>query len=373
MNLKAVLGRTIGGLFLCEWLDVFNTILFAFTSRQKFSTMDETVNCVMCKRPLVGEGEVVKIREKGSEGINRVSTERNDTIKTVPGQQVHQKCRRDYCLPSNIARAKKFAETSSSETNSNRRSLTCQAEQSFSFKTDCFFCGTKVEFEGQRKGSWETFKVTTIETKDKLLKMCSEWGDAWAETIRARLLSVNDLPAVNAVYHQTCNVNFRTKRQIPRVYEANELPAVKKRKVGRPNDEEKLEAFVKVTKFLEENDDEQITIIDLVEKMEEYLSDTDSEAYGRQHMKTKLLEYFGDKIIITDVNGKPNVVTFTTTAATILQEFHVKQKNLDIEAEKMDIIKTAAKLIKNDLKSIKTTNENYLEIDSDVESHPISS
>jgi len=63
-----------------------------------------------------------------------------------------------------------------------------------------------------------------------------------------------------------------------------------------------------------------------VEKIEERLSDTNSEAYGRQHMKTKLLEYFGDKIVITDINGKPNVVTFRTLAAAILQEFYV-QKN----------------------------------------------
>ena len=104
--------------------------------------------------------------------------------------------------------------------------------------------------------------------------MCSERGDTWAETIRARLLSVKYLPAADAANHQTCNVNFRTKRQLPRVYEANELPAVKKRKVGRPKVEEKLEAFVKGTKFLQENDDEQITVIDLVEKMEEYLIDT---------------------------------------------------------------------------------------------------
>ena len=102
--------------------------------------------------------------------------------------------------------------------------------------------------------------------------------------------------------------------------------------------------------------------------MEEYLSHTNSEPYGRQHMKTKLLEYLGDKIIITDINGKPKEVMFRTTAATILQEFHIKQ-NLDIEAEKINIIKAAAKLTKNDLKSIKTTNENYPEIDSDVESN----
>ena len=66
---------------------------------------------------------------------------------------------------------------------------------------------------------------------------------------------MNDLPVAEMVYHQTCNVNFRTKRQIPRVYEGNEPPVVKKRKAGRPKDEEKLEAFVKDTKFLEENGD----------------------------------------------------------------------------------------------------------------------
>ena len=66
--------------------------------------MDETINFVICKKLVVGEGEVVKLREEGSERINRTSTERNDTIKTVPvQQQVHQKCWRDYCLKSRIA------------------------------------------------------------------------------------------------------------------------------------------------------------------------------------------------------------------------------------------------------------------------------
>jgi len=54
----------------------------------------------------------------------------------------------------------------------------------------------------------------------------------------------------------------------------------------------------KVTKFLEEYEDEQITVSNLVEKMEEYLNETDSVAYGRQHTKTKLLEYFGNKITV---------------------------------------------------------------------------
>ena len=48
------------------------------------------------------------------------------------------------------------------------------------------------------------------------------------------------------------------------------------------------------------------------------MNDTESKAYRRSHIKTKLLEYFGDKINITDINGKPNVVTFKTTATAIL-------------------------------------------------------
>ena len=160
-------------------------------------------------------------------------------ITTVPGQQVHQNCRGEYCLPSNIERAKKVV---SSETTSGRCYLTRKAEQGSSFRTDCFFCGTKVEFgsNSKRKRLGEAFRVTTIETKDTILKNCSERNDGeveWSETIRARLMNVHDLPAADAVYHQNCNVNFRTKRQLPPVYEADELPAVKKRKVGRPQNE----------------------------------------------------------------------------------------------------------------------------------------
>ena len=105
--------------------------------------------------------------------------------------------------------------------------------------------------------------------------------------------------------------------------------------------------------------------------MEEYLNDTESEAYGRLHMKTKLLEYFGDRIIITDINGKANVVTFRTMATAILQEFHFRehQDALDINEEQMNIIKTAAKLIKNDLKSIPTSSDSYPTITTDAESH----
>ena len=60
-------------------------------------------------------------------------------------------------------------------------------------------------------------------------------------------------------------------------------------------------------RYLEENDDEQITVIDLVTRtrMKTHLESLE-EPYSTKHMKCKWLEYFGDKIIITELNGKPN-------------------------------------------------------------------
>ena len=90
--------------------------------------------------------------------------------------------------------------------------------------------------------------MTTLETKDTVLQTCFERKDAWAEVVRARILHVHDLPAADAIYHQACSVNFRTKKQIPMQF-ASEQPDVKKRKIGRPQDEEKITLFSKWRDF----------------------------------------------------------------------------------------------------------------------------
>ena len=88
--------------------------------------------------------------------------------------------------------------------------------------------------------------------------------------------------------------------------------------------------------------------IDLVNKMKEI---TNGEAYSPVHMKRKLTEHFGNDIIITDIQGIPNVVTFRRTATSILQAFYQRQKSDDPESEKLELIATVAKLIKSDIQS----------------------
>ena len=112
--------------------------------------MDEIAgNCVICKEPL-DKGEIVTLGEKGSASVNCASLERNDsTICTVPGQQVHQYCRKIHCNPNKIAQAKRLSIQSPGTSLAN--SVLRSKENSFSFNHDCFYCGTPVDGGEQRK------------------------------------------------------------------------------------------------------------------------------------------------------------------------------------------------------------------------------
>ena len=79
-------------------------------------------------------------------------------------------------------------------------------------------------------------------------------------------------------------------------------------------------ALLLVVKYCEENSDEQITVIELTKKMEEYLEQTGSKqkACGVQYMKKKLEEHFGNRVIFTNLEGKANVMTWKTSASSKL-------------------------------------------------------
>ena len=80
--------------------------------------------------------------------------------------------------------------------------------------------------------------------------------------------------------------------------------------------------------------------------MEEYLQGSQSSVYERRHFKRKILEYYGDKIIISGESGKADVVTLRETANEILLDYHKKSKECDIELQKIYLVEAAAKIIK---------------------------
>jgi hypothetical protein len=72
-----------------------------------------------------------------------------------------------------------------------------------------------------------------------------------------------------------------------------------------------------------------------------------------------MYEHFGDKIIITEISGRKNVVTFKQKAASILRDFFHETKKADVEAEKLHVIMVAANLLKNYIKGVEQSKDIY--------------
>ena len=84
---------------------------------------------------------------------------------------------------------------------------------------------------------------------------------------------------------------------------------------------------MEVAQYLEGHFDDQITVKDLVEMMNENLKDSTSDAYGFTHMKSKLQEYFKDSIIFTNKKGLLNVVSHKEKVSELLQQ-NYKRENM---------------------------------------------
>ena len=309
--------------------------------------------CILCNNDVEASGETVALRQKGADSINKASKLRGDEIEAKPGLVVHKSCRLEYTNTKSIDLFKRKEGESAAAP---KRLLL--SETTFDFQTDCVFCGKSAKSKRPHDKS-QLSSVRTLEIKNTILNICAQRNDSWSHAVMARLEYSQDLPASDAVYHKQCSINFRTFKQIPIIYrdfkEDNSNPS----KRGRPSALDREWAFLKVTHYLEENDEEQITINDLIDKMNEYLDDTEFEPYSFPYMKKRLTDHFRDRIIITELDGKSNAVTFRSTASSILQQFYESPKKEDSESEKYRVIETAGKLIKNDIKSVRADSSNY--------------
>ena len=303
-------------------------------------------NCVFCNDALAG-GEIVKLILKGCEGISEASKEREcDFIDAV-----HTACRKTYCNPCAIQSSKRKLASECAYS-----SCTLRSQKSFSYKDNCLFCGMPDKYEGKKR-QIELIPVRNLHFDTAILKVCNERNDEWSEEVKGRVIFAQDLHAADAVYHQACSVNFRTGRNVPLVIDSDET--LKRQKTGRPEDLVRAEAFEKVTALLENNNEEQITITDLIKKMEDYLEGSELQPDSFPYMKKKLLDHFGERLIVTDINGMQNVVTFRCTASTILRDFFKQPKDTDSYMNRFRLIEAAANIIKSDIKSVEQSKNIY--------------
>ena len=114
-------------------------------------------------------------------------------------------------------------------------------------------------------------------------------------------------------------------------------------------------------KYIEEKGEEILTLSYVVIKMVEHISEQRSEyeAYSLSYMKATLLDHYERKIMISNMNGKQNIVTLINTATVILAEFHKTSKKVNNETEQLRIIEIAEKLIKSYIKKIELLAKTY--------------
>ena len=64
--------------------------------------------------------------------------------------------------------------------------------------------------------------ATTIPFKERLIFACQKRDDEWGEEVRRRVTNCNDLVAVEARYHISCNERFLGKHILSRVHLADQ-------------------------------------------------------------------------------------------------------------------------------------------------------
>ncbi|XP_060579516.1 uncharacterized protein LOC132736408 [Ruditapes philippinarum] len=307
----------------------------------------ETPKCVICMTS--DDQPIAKLGAKGCEGLTKASLNKGDKLFVVPGNVVHLECRRTYCHPNQKRQTRTETELPQSPRTRHK------SEKKFDFEKNCLFCGSYAKIGAGNKRGFDTYPVRTFDFQNTIRDVCTKRQDDWGNTVLGRIEYAQDLPAVEARYHQLCSSNFRSGYNIPKQYQAPEFVNSKAKK-GRPTKPCAESAFFKIIEDFENNVNDQTTISDLVDKMRELCGDN---AYSTVYMKKRVIEHFGGRVTVTEFNGKHNVITFQSNADAILHAFYRRNGTNDSESEKRMIIKTAAKLIFNDIKSDKYQKEIY--------------
>lgn len=296
-------------------------------------------NCFICENPLK-DSEVTEVKEKGLETFRKSSVKRKDNkcklLEGLTSIVVHEVCRKRYNNEKLIAAS--LRRGSDVPTPQLHLRFT---HPTFSFKDHCFLCAAEItaEFLAKQKQTRlcnrnVVYSVRKLSMKNSVSELARARNDDWGRAIVERLEHVHDLVAADAQYHNSC---------MKKLYQAPRSEEIKKR---GPYAGEIDTAMEYIYSYLEQNSDEcQFSLDELMAKIEgEY----------RPHIKTvkaQLLKKYGDDILIAVTANKAPVVCFRNTGFKLLTEAWYNQKSDDKTEERRRIVKTAAAIVIEDIRS----------------------
>ena len=114
------------------------------------------------------------------------------------------------------------------------------------------------------------------------------------------------------------------------------------------------DAFLQAVNYLLENDEEQLTILDLITKIGQLCENP----FSFKHIKRDYLIILLN-VIITEMKGKPNIIALRSIASNIFQKCYSLPKQEGHEIQKLRVIETAAKLIWTDMKAVETRKDRH--------------
>lgn len=165
--------------------------------------------------------------------------------------------------------------------------------------------------------------------------------DEWSQLVSSKICSDTELIGVNVVYHQNCRIGFRTNKSLP-----------KNNKSTAPTFSYK-KGFLDIVNLIRNKKKAQYSIKDLIDEMNIF---SDGNAYSFNQMKTNLMQYFGNEIIISTFQNKRTLVTLQTTCHEILNEFYESSKT---EMANHQVIRKASDVILDDIKSVAPNKCSY--------------
>ena len=98
-----------------------------------------------------------------------------------------------------------------------------------------------------------------------------------------------------------------------------------------------------------------MTISDLAQKMDEFLIGAKETAYDKCWIKSKLVDLYGDDILFSASTGQKTIITYRKSINKIISNYYNTPKDIDLQQQKVQLIKTAAELIQSEIKEMPDT------------------
>jgi len=217
---------------------------------------------------------------------------------------VHVVCRKSYTRKSSIISDLK---QTSASTASNKAVPTTpiknkvrSSQQSLKLKSTCLFCFEIIpdNFSDIRKkkpveNRQIVCTVTSLNVGHSIIAQAKKRNDVWGKKVEKRLINEIDVVAADVIYHKHCFVNF---------FKSSSSGNLKR---GRPQNESIMIVMDKIYSILENSEECQFSIEnDILSCIDyEYVPDVKT-------IRTKLLEKYGENIVISSANKKTTTVFF---------------------------------------------------------------